>query len=45
MVLLDAGVNVAIGVVNESTARNTRLDIAWVDFLPPPYSAHQLMYL
>ncbi|KJA17908.1 hypothetical protein HYPSUDRAFT_205764 [Hypholoma sublateritium FD-334 SS-4] len=30
MVLLDAGVNVAIGVVNESTARNTRFDIAWV---------------
>ncbi len=30
MTLLDAGVNVAIGVVNESTARNTRFEIAWV---------------
>ncbi|KAF8967351.1 hypothetical protein BDZ97DRAFT_1938242 [Flammula alnicola] len=27
--LLDAGVNVAIGVVDESSARNTRFEIAW----------------
>ncbi|KAH9484599.1 hypothetical protein JR316_0004081 [Psilocybe cubensis] len=27
--LLDAGVNVAIGTVNESAARNTRFEIAW----------------
>ncbi|KJA17916.1 hypothetical protein HYPSUDRAFT_45759 [Hypholoma sublateritium FD-334 SS-4] len=29
-VLLKAGVNVAIGVTDESAARNTRFDIAWV---------------
>lgn len=28
--LLKAGVNVAIGVVDEYTARNTRFDLAWV---------------
>ena len=34
MVLLKAGVNVAIGVTDESTARNTRFDIAWVSLVP-----------
>jgi hypothetical protein len=29
LTLLDAGVNVAIGVVDESSARNTRFEIAW----------------
>jgi len=28
-ILLDHGVNVALGVVDESSARNTRFDIAW----------------
>jgi hypothetical protein len=28
--LLAKGVNVAIGVVNEAAARNTRFEIAWV---------------
>lgn len=31
-VLLDHGVNVAIGVVDEFAARNTRFDAAWVSF-------------
>ncbi len=35
MVLLKAGVNVAIGVTDESTARNTRFDIAWVSLRGP----------
>ncbi|KDR69239.1 hypothetical protein GALMADRAFT_128703 [Galerina marginata CBS 339.88] len=29
MALLNAGVNVAIGVVDESSARNTRFEVAW----------------
>jgi len=28
--LVDAGVNVAIGVVDEYAARNTKFDLAWV---------------
>ena len=28
--LLAEGVNVAIGVVNEAAARNTRFEVAWV---------------
>ena len=31
--LLRAGVNVAVGVVDEAAARNTRFDLAWVRFL------------
>ena len=37
--LLEKGVNVAIGVVDSSAARNTRFEIAWVKFffcLVPP---------
>jgi hypothetical protein len=31
--LLARGVNVAIGVVDEYAARNTRFDLAWVNIL------------
>lgn len=32
--LLENGVNVAIGVVDEYAARNTRFDLAWVGIVP-----------
>jgi hypothetical protein len=31
--LLDAGVNTALGVVDEAEARNTLFELAWVGFL------------
>jgi hypothetical protein len=38
--LLKAGVNVAIGVVDEYNARNTRFEVGWVRAVEPCFSCH-----
>jgi len=42
--LLAKGVNVAIGVVDEYTARNTRFDLAWVKFISRNHIPEQFAY-
>ena len=37
--LLAEGVNVAIGVIEESAARNTRFEIAWVSLSSSPHNS------